>query len=75
MTWAVTIFEASKPVTEADFATQHPEINRSSRYMAFRGLAEAGEITKSGGAWVPASKGVGNPGDEAPGSEQQAGVA
>lgn len=61
------VLSASGPVTEHQLGTLHPEINRSSRYMAFRNLASEGVIAKRGDAWVPAPTGEGNPGGSTPG--------
>lgn len=61
------VLSAPGPVTERQLGSLHPEINRSSRYMAFRNLASDGVIAKQGDAWVPASKSAGNPGGGTPG--------
>lgn len=61
------VLAAPGPVTEHELGKLHPEINRSSRYMAFRNLASEGVIAKRGDAWVPAPSGEGNPGADTPG--------
>ena len=61
------VLSASGPVTERQLGELHPEVNRSSRYMAFRNLAKEGVIARRGDAWVPAPTGEGNPGDDTPG--------
>jgi hypothetical protein len=58
------VLRATKPVTEAEFAAEYPDIKRPSRYMAFRALAEEGAIAKHGRAYVPAGTAPGTPSSE-----------
>jgi hypothetical protein len=61
------VLNASGPVTEHKLGELHPQVNRSSRYMAFRSLESEGVIVKQDGAWVPAAIKAGNPGGDTPG--------
>jgi hypothetical protein len=52
---------AGKAVTEQEFGVSYPDINRSSRYMAFRNLETEGVIAKRGDAWVLVKRDEGSP--------------